>query len=273
MTTKPRLMVISAHPDDSEMRAGALTKRWVDAGGEALWMSMTDGSMGHQELAGAKLTAHRWAESQTAAALVGAESIYLDNQDGSLMPSIEVRNQVIRRVREFAPDVIATHRPYDYHPDHRYTGQIVQDACYMMQVPNVVPHAPVMRKFPVVLNGYDVFKRPVAHRADLVLDIDDIVELKAQLIGSHAIQVYDWLPWQFDYTDQVPADVEKDGYAFLRERWLEPVLGVSADPVREQLIARYGSERGAAVHSVEVFEVSEYGAQLTPELEARLFPF
>lgn len=266
-------MVISAHPDDSEMRASALSKRWIDNGGEVLWMSMTDGSMGHQELAGAKLTAHRWKESQASAALIGAETIYLDNQDGSLMPSIELRNQVIRRVRDFAPDVISTHRPYDYHPDHRYTGQIVQDACYMMQVPNVVPNAPVLRTFPVVLNGYDIFRRPIPHSPDLVLAIDDILELKERMIAAHAIQVFDWLPWQMGYEDKVPADLEKDGLEFVKERWLDPVLGVSAEPVREQLIARYGQERGNAVQAVEIFEVSEYGARLTPELEQRYFPF
>lgn len=275
MTSSPRLMVISAHPDDSEMRTTGLSKRWIDNGGEVLWMAMTDGSMGHQELAGAKLTAHRWAESQEAARLVGVQnSLYLDNQDGSLMPTLEVRHQVIRRIRDFAPDVIVTHRPYDYHPDHRYTGQVVQDATYMIQVPNVVPNAPALRSTPIVLTSYDAFQTPVPHRADIVLDIDDILDLKIAAIASHAIQVFDWLPWQFHYEDRVPPFEDVAGRAALiMERWLDPVLGVSADPVRDRLIARYGEAHGSAVAAVETFEVSEYGARLTPELAARLFPF
>jgi LmbE family N-acetylglucosaminyl deacetylase len=147
----PRLLCIGAHPDDCEIKTSGLAALWTGNGGAARFVAMTDGGAGHQELAGAKLVEIRRAEARAGAAVVGADSLVFDNPDGSLMPSLENRHKVIRAVREFQPDVIVTHRTNDYHPDHRYTGVLVQDACYMIMVPNVLPIVPVPARAPVVL--------------------------------------------------------------------------------------------------------------------------
>jgi LmbE family N-acetylglucosaminyl deacetylase len=269
--TEDRLLVIGAHPDDCEIRAAGLSKRWVDKGGVVRWLSMTDGSSGHQTLGGANLVVQRHKEADAAAAIVGAESVFLDIPDGTLVPSLENRVRLIRQIREFRPDVIAGPRPWDYHPDHRYTGQLMQDATYMIQVPNIVPNVPALRTAPVVLYVWDPFVTPIPLRGDLVFDIDDIYETKARVIAAHASQVFDWLPWVDGITDQVPADLERDGLDFVKRRYVDR-LG-SREPYRAALVARYGAERAAKVRSVEVFEVCEYGAPLTPDLSRRLFDF
>jgi LmbE family N-acetylglucosaminyl deacetylase len=57
------------------------------------------------------------------------------NHDGELLPNLGNRRQVIRLIRSFHPDLVLTHRPNDYHPDHRYTSQLVQAAAYLITVP------------------------------------------------------------------------------------------------------------------------------------------
>src|SRR5882757_601077 len=254
------------------MTATGLSRRWVEHGGAVRWLSLTNGSSGHQSSGGAPLVARRRAEAAAAAAIAGAESVILDVPDGALVPSLENRTKVIRQIREFGPDVIAGPRPWDYHPDHRYTGQLMQDAMYMIQVPNVVPTVPAMRKSPVALYVWDHFQKPLPIRGDLVFDIDDLYELKARVLAAHASQVFEWLPWIAGFADQVPADLAQDGLDFVKAHFIDR-HGTDPAPHRAHLTARYGAERAAEIRRVEVFEVCEYGAPLTPELERQLFDF
>src|SRR5687767_9971483 len=123
----PRILVLGAHPDDADIKAGGTSAKIGAAGGEALLVSLTDGGAGHQTLRRPELALRRRREAQAAGAVIGAKYITLDHHDGELLPTLEVRNQVIRLIREFRPDAVLTHRPTDYHPDHRYTSLLVQD--------------------------------------------------------------------------------------------------------------------------------------------------
>lgn len=272
MAEPVRLLSIVAHPDDSEGKAAGLSKRIIDNGGTVRWVSVTDGSQGHQHQAGALLANRRAEENRRAAELVGAERKFLDNTDGALQPDLATRTQIIREIREFNPDVIVGPRIYDYHPDHRYTAQLIQDATYMIQVPNVVPNVPPMDKAPVVLYLNDHFTRPVPLRPDLVFDVSDLNDLKTRVFAQHESQVYEWLPAHYEDLGEPPADRQKGGLDYVRRGYIERPLA-DANNYREGLIARYGQERAAAATLVEVFEVSEYGHPLTPELADWLFPF
>jgi LmbE family N-acetylglucosaminyl deacetylase len=271
VTEQIRMLVIAAHPDDCENQGSGLSKRIVDNGGVVKWISMTDGCMGHYEYAGAKLTRIRREESDKAAELIGVESIYLDFQDGSLMPTLEARIALIREIREYNPDIIVGHRVYDMHPDHRAAGQVVQDAIYMLVVPNVVPNVPPMMKLPLVLYFGDAITRPVPVRPDLVIDISDIGDLKARTMACHASCLLDWIPWTMGWQSEVPKDLEHDGPKFIEEKYR--VMACDPDLYRAELEARYGKERAAAATWVERYEASDYGLPLTPELSARFFPF
>ena len=149
MSNEPlRLLVLGAHPDDAEFHAGGLAKIYRELGGVVKMVSLTDGSAGHFQRPPAELGPIRRVEAAAAGRVIGAAYETWDIPDGQLMPTLEVRERVIREIRTFAPDLVLTHRTCDYHPDHRAVGQLVQDASYLVTVPNVLRDVPALRKDP-----------------------------------------------------------------------------------------------------------------------------
>ncbi len=269
--TGHRLLCFGAHPDDCELQASGLTALWTGAGGCARFVAMTDGSAGHQTLAGPELARLRQAEAHAGAAILGADSLVLDNRDGELLPSLDNRHKVIKAIREFRPDLIVCHRINDYHPDHRYTGQTVQDACYMVMVPNVLPDVPVPVREPVVIFMSDRFTKPNPFQADLVFDLDQVIDKKLASIACHASQMLEWLPWIGHYLGELP-DGEDERRQYARDRAALACAG-EADRYRSELVVKYGEQRGRSVRYAEAFEISEYGAPLSEELSRSLFSF
>jgi LmbE family N-acetylglucosaminyl deacetylase len=270
-TTGPRLLCFGAHPDDCEIKASGLAALWTRAGGTARFVALTDGGAGHHELAGEPLVRRRRAEAQAGARAAGADSVILDNADGALMPTLENRLRVIREVRLFRPDVIVCPRTNDYHPDHRYTGVLVQDACYLLKVPNVLPLVPVSDRDPVVLFMDDPFTKPEPIRPDIVLDITPVLDAKLAAVGAHESQVLEWLPWIGGYASEMPED-DAGRRAYASQR-VSTAAAHCAERYRAALAARYGAQAGAVVRWAEAFEVSEYAAPLTKEAAGALFPF
>jgi len=146
---KLRVIAIGAHPDDCDLGAGGTAIQFAKLGHAVKFVSVTNGDAGHQSEGGGALAKRRRAEAQEAGRRFGiAEYEVLDNHDGELVPSLEVRQQIIRRIRQWNADIVISPRPNDYHPDHRYTGVLVQDAAYMVVVPNVCPDTPALRDNP-----------------------------------------------------------------------------------------------------------------------------
>ncbi len=270
-TDQLRVLIFGAHPDDCEFTAGGVAALYARQGHDVLFVSLTNGDAGHQVLAGAQLAQRRLAEAQAAAALIGIRYQLLDNHDGELLPTLENRRKLITLIRSFKPDLIMSPRPNDYHPDHRYTAQLIQDAAYMVTVPNVCAFSPHLVENPAIVYVSDTFQKPYPLIPDVVVAIDEVVDLKVGLLDAHESQMYEWLPYNGGYLDQVPTD-KAARRAWLRES-LEPRLRRDADRFREQLRARYGPERGDQIVYAEAFEWCEYGAPMTEERVARLFPF
>jgi LmbE family N-acetylglucosaminyl deacetylase len=271
MTQPLRILVLGAHPDDADIKTGGTCAKWRRLGHEVKLVSVTDGGAGHQSLRRPALAERRRAEARAAGAVLGATYDVLDHPDGELMPTLEARRQLIRVIRSFKPDLILTHRPNDYHPDHRYTSILVQDAAYMMTVPAVCPETPHLSDDPVILYVSDDFKKPTPFTPDVVVDVGDEVTMIVDMLHCHASQFYEWLPYNGGYLDQVPAD----GVA--RRQWLDERirrrLRPLADRYRSQLMRTYGEDAGACVEYIEAYEVSEYGSPLDAAARARLFPF
>lgn len=265
------LVCIGAHPDDAELMAGGVATLCAQTGGRILFLSMTNGDAGHHELAARDLTQRRRHEARAAGALIGADAGDLDQPDGSLLPSVELRHRLIRALREWKPDVLITHRPIDYHPDHRSTGQLVQDCTYLLTVPRIVPDTPPLAADPIVLYASDGFERPYPFQADLIVDIDAVIETKVDLLSCHESQVYEWLPYHDGKLPLVPdgSDARRE---WLAHEW-DPLLRRDAERFRRELIARYGKDRGERVRYAEAFEVCEYGRPIAPPDAGRLFPF
>ena len=265
-----RILVIGAHPDDPEKVGGTMAK-FVEMGHKVRLVSLTNGNAGHFEMGGGPLAQRRYRETQCAGRVIGAEYIVLDNDDGKLLPTLENREEVIRQIREFQADVVISHRPNDYHPDHRNTGLLVRDAAYMVTVPNIVPLVPHLRKNPVFMYMSDRFTEPSRFVPDIVVAIDDVIEEKIDMYHCHESQMYEWLPYNMGILEAVPPDTAD------RREWLAEMRGFrssrSGEAYRDLLIQLYGLQNGSQVKQAEAFQVSEYGSQPSLEELKKLFPF
>ena len=266
-----RLLAIGAHPDDCEFKVGGLATLYRQAGHQVCFVSVTNGQSGHQSMHGEQLAAVRREEAQASGRVVGVQYQVLEHADGYLQPTPEVRSEIIRIIRRYQPDLVVTHRPNDYHPDHRYTSQLVCDAAYMLTVPAIAPDVPALASDPVVMYMSDDFLRPYPFSPSVVLEIEPVLETVIDMLACHQSQVFDWLPYNRGILEQVPRDPGA------RRKWLCDWYLSMAAPLagryRELLIDTYGEERGREIRYIEAYETCEYGSPLTPEAGNRLFPF
>lgn len=265
---KLHVIIIGAHPDDPD-EVGGTAYKWAQLGYDVLMVSLTNGDAGHQSIKAEELAKIRREEARKAGEVIGVRYITLDNHDGQLMPTYENRLQVIRLIREQKADIVIFPRPYDYHPDHRYTGVLVLDAAYMVTVPTILPEVPFLPKNPMFLFTSDDFIHPEPFKADVCIDIDNVIEKKMDMYHQHKSQMYEWLPFNRGNLDQVPA-TDAD-----RRKWLgETRKGASdATPYRDKLIELYGKEKGEKIKYCEAFQDSGYGTRLTKENMFYYFPF
>ena len=266
-----RIIVLGAHPDDCEIKAGGVAAKWAALGHQVKFVSVTNGDIGHYELAGGPLAQRRTAEVEEAARILGIQTQVLDHHDGELLPTLEIRKELIRLVRDWNADVVITHRPNDYHPDHRYTSILVQDGAYMVAVPFICPDTPPLDRNPVYLYLWDHFQKPTPFRADIVVAIDDAIEKKLEALSAIDSQFAEWLPWIGKYLEEVPKD-PAEAKEYIKERF-KPYVMRAADSYRDELAAWYGEDAASSVKYAEAFEICEYGRQPSKEEIRELFPF
>ena len=266
-TPKLRILAIGAHPDDCDIQFGGTAAKLARAGHRVKFLSLTNGDAGHQTIGGAALAKRRFLETQESARRLGiAEYQVLDNHDGELMPTLEVRRQVIRAIREWKADIVLAPRPNDYHPDHRYTGVLVQDAAYMVVVPNVVSDTAALENNPIFLYYEDSFQKPAPFRPDVVVSIDSVWDQKVHALDARVSQFYEWLPWVDHQLESVPKD-PKAREAWLAQAWRHNLTEAERKTLQEEL-----GDAGANVKHAEAFELCEYGRRPTiAELRA-MFP-
>ncbi|MBI4604591.1 MAG: PIG-L family deacetylase [Planctomycetes bacterium] len=268
-----KVLAIGAHPDDCEVAAGGTAALWRRRGDAVRFVSVTNGNAGHHTMAPAELAARRAAEAAQAAAVIGIEHEVLSNDDGRLEPTLKRRLEVIRLIRRFGPDLILTHRPNDYHPDHRYTATLVQDSAYLVTVPRICPETPHLRENPAIAYFHDRFKRPCPFVADIAVDVDPVMDLKWAMLHAHASQFYEWLPYNDGTAGSVPPPEagERARREWLERRW-GPVLEAVAGQCRERLMERYGPDHAADIEFAEAFELSELGARPDRARLEAMFP-
>ncbi|MDR2617539.1 MAG: PIG-L family deacetylase [Treponema sp.] len=269
---KLNVMVIGAHPDDCDIKAGGTALKYLAAGHRVMFLSMTDGSMGHHLTPGVEMAARRFGEIRAVTELTGIEYKMLNIPDGSLTADLMYREMLMREIRVFKPDLIITHRPNDYHPDHRNTGQLVMDCSYLIIVPGVVPDVPPPRQAPCIFYMSDNFTFPGPFAPHTAIGIDEVLEAKMAILDCHVSQVYEWLPWADNYPGKVPLGEDKKS----RLEWLAGIYGAddarAAELYRNALVEWYG-EKGRDVRHCEAFALCEYGRQTDREGLHELFPF
>jgi LmbE family N-acetylglucosaminyl deacetylase len=266
-----RIIVFGAHPDDCEYVAAGTAAKWAAGGHAVKFVSCTNGDVGHFAMAGGPLAQRRLAEVRKCAKILGIETEVLDNHDGELLPTLENRKKICTLIRTWKADVVIAHRPNDYHPDHRYTGVLVQDAAYMVTVPFFCPDIPHLTKNPVFLYSEDKFLKPNPFSPDIAVAIDDTIEKKLDCFDALVSQFYEG--GCNATADLVPKDAT--GQAERRKKVRDEFranFGDRGGKFRKALEARYG--KGAAkVTFAEAFEICEYGRQPDEAEIRQLFPF
>ena len=271
---KLNIIAIGAHPDDCDFKFGGTAALFAKMGHNVKFLSLTNGDAGHQSEGGGALGNRRRQEAINAGKALGiAEYQTLDNHDGELLPSLQVRHQVIRAIRKWNADIVLGHRPNDYHPDHRNAGKVVVDASYMVIVPNVCPDTPPLSKNPLFLYMEDNFTKPYPHEPDIVVSIDNIIELKIDGLHAHTSQMYEWLPWTNggdEILAKIPTTINE------RRKWLSKRVKNRSNNIdsikRISLVKWYGKDLAQKVKYIESFEVAEYGMQPSDKDIRSLFP-
>ena len=272
--SKLRIIVFGAHPDDAEYKAGGTAAKWAKLGHQVKLVSVTNGDIGHWQTAGGPLAQRRTAEVKAAAKILGVTSQVLDMHDGELLPTLEHRKLITTLIREWKADIVISHRPWDYYPDHRYVGVLVQDAAFMVTVPFFCPDVAPLKKNPVFLYSSDGFRKPYPFDPDVAVSVDDVFETKIAAIHELPSQAYEGgANGSEELVRSIPPESDPAARkAWLKERWSNR-QSAEANKSREVLVRLYGEERGKAVKHAETFELCEYGSRPSGDELRRLFPF
>jgi LmbE family N-acetylglucosaminyl deacetylase len=271
---KLRIIVFGAHPDDCEWSAGGTAAKWVAQGHHVKFVSCTNGDIGHWGMAGGALARRRTEEVRKCAEILGTTAQVLDIHDGELMVTMENRRTICRLIREWRADVVISHRPNDYHPDHRYVGVLVMDAAYMVTVPYFTPDTPHLSKNPVFLFSEDEFRRPNPFTADVAVAIDDVIEKKLAAMAALESQFYEGGCNGGPHLVPDPRDAKAVAARKKQVRdEFTAYFSAPADRFRGVLERRYGKDKAAGVRFAEAFEICEYGRRPSAEELAKLFPF
>lgn len=270
-TGKIHTLFIGAHPDDADIKFGGTAIKFLEQGHTVTYLSMTNGDAGHQTMSGKELAQRRKKETEAVAQMLGLTYLVLDNHDAQLQATVENRNQLIKIIRQQKPDLIITHRPNDYHTDHRNTSLLVQDAAYLIAVPNVMPQTSRLDYNPVIMYHQDNFTKPYPFMPNVFVDISDVIDKKMEALACHESQVFEWLPFIEGYLDDVPTSkYTKTRIEWLKKYWSNPGNG---NKHLLQLKKLLPEEQFEKITQIEAFEACEYGGELTQQKAKELFPF
>lgn len=290
MDRQLKVLMIGAHLDDNDFRCGGIALKYINKGHKVQFLSMCNGCGGHHVNSPEEIAKRRYQEAQEVAKLAGLKYDVWEINDCEIMADLETRKRLVRYIRQFNPDIIFTHRTNDYHADHRNVAVLVQDAAYLLIVPNFCADTPAMKASPVIMYTPDNFTNP-PFVADVAVAIDDVIDKKYLMYNCHESQIYEWLPYTHGELEDVPKDKKErlDWYrspriprdraltveelqAYKTQNHSEFSEAIQASKNRELLIKRYGEE-GKMVLFAEVFQTSEYGKSLNENNINELFPF
>jgi len=189
-----RILAVGAHPDDLEILCAGTLAKYSRRGDEVVMAVATNGEVGSSTLSKAEIAAIRKEEAAASAAEIGARLIWMDYPDEFLFSDSASRVEFLNMVRSARPDVVLTHAPTDYHPDHRATGQILWDIRVMTTVPNISTPHPPCSAIP------EIFYFDTLAGIDFVpeqyVDVSDSFAVKRRMLACHQSQSA-WLENQY----------------------------------------------------------------------------
>lgn len=189
-TLPPRILAIGAHPDDLEILAGGTLAKYARLGCHVSMAIATDGSAGHMLIPADELALIRREEAEASANVIDADFFWMGFRDEYLENNIETRLIFVDLIRKSKPDIILTHNPGDYHPDHRNVSQLVFDASFLSGLPNVKTEFSA-HKGVQPLFYFDSFGL-MNFTPNEYVDITEVFDVKNEMLSKHVSQVK-WL--------------------------------------------------------------------------------
>lgn len=198
-----RIAVMMAHPDDAEFSCGASVAKWAGEGHHVTFVLITNGDKGSDDrtISSPELAAIREVEQAEAAKILGvSDLVFMRNEDCMLVPTLELRRELVRVIRRIKPDIVVSPDPtvffsgtdYINHPDHRAAGQAVLEAIF--------PAARNHRIFPELLDEglephrVDEVYLATWENADFYVDVTDFMDKKIEALRAHKSQMGEWDP-------------------------------------------------------------------------------
>lgn len=188
------ILGVGAHPDDLEILCAGTLAKYAARGDRVAMAIATNGEVGSPTLPKEEIAAIRKQEAEASAKVIGAELVWMGYPDEFLFSNESTRLSFLNMVRHVRPDVILTHGPSDYHPDHRTTGQILWDIRVMTTVPNIKTENPPCDKIPEIY--YCDTVAGISFVPEQYVDITETFPLKREMLACHKSQSI-WLEAQY----------------------------------------------------------------------------
>jgi len=265
-----RIIALGAHPDDAELKFAGTATLFAAQGAKVKLVALTNGDVGHFAQAGGPLAQRRKAEVEACHAKLGVETAVLDIHDGELMPDLETRKKVANLIREWQADIVLSHRPWDYHPDHRAVGQLAEDTAIVVAAPFFAPYTPPTPRNPIYLFYSDNFLKPYPFDPIIAVGIDDVAQKKFDCISALPSQFGDADSWQARTRPNIPTDDAGRKAALIN--LVKDSNAAVADKYRDLLVKLYGAQKGRTIKYAEAFELNQYGSAATVDDLKKLFP-
>jgi len=213
------ILAIGAHPDDVEISCGGTLAKYAKMGHKVFTATATNGNIGSSTLSMEEIAAIRKEEARRAAAHIGAEYICLDYDDEMFFEDKAARLAFIDLVRYCKADVILTHSPKDYNPDHELTSKIINDIAVMIPIEKIKTPNPAYDKIPII--AYFEPEAGLGFIPTEYVDISDVMEIKMAMCREHKSQV----SWMQDNYKEAMGDKKKDcfddNYTIARYRGIQ----------------------------------------------------
>ncbi len=264
-----RVIVICAHPDDAELTTGGTAILLSRSGYKVKLVSLTNGNKGHHEGTKNEIAIRRYNEAQEVKKRMNCEYEILNNEDGELEANLKNRMEVIRLIREWKADIVITHPSYDYHPDHRNTSLLVQDAAFLVNVPKILPEVPVLIENPLFLYTRGRYVDRQKPNPDIVVDITPVEREKACIIDAHASQIYEWLPW-INRSNKIIPDTQEEKIEYILKEYV-----LTRGEIKEKdrpVVEKWYGNKAKEVKTIEAFEICEFGRAVNDQDIRELFP-
>jgi len=215
-----RVMVVTAHPDDSEFGAGGTVAKMVKEGREVTYVIVTNGNKGSSDrsMTPERLARIREEEQRNAARTLGVARVeFLGYPDCEVEDTRDLRRDVTRQIRRWRPDLVIaqnpnrTHNLGASHRDHRTTGGVALDCVYPlardhMAFPELLPEFEPHRVREVYLMQWE--------SPHVVVDIADFMDLKIKALACHASQFADFAAVEKRVRERSAALGKTKGHAY-----------------------------------------------------------